>query len=239
MDNLRAKIVLENYTYGINSSLGLLAVAFKTFFPKEVPKYGNISRWKKAVDVARELNTNPLEILVLDTPTAMLPEKRKELIENPESLFGPNYQNFLEFADTVTKDNGKALRIDPKIFTPELLNGLSISGTTDNSLRQVLEEIAQSDLRNNLPHLMTTDGSRYDPKNALNIYYEEVAEKTKDGILAAFEELADNSLPDKDDEYKKRVALLGGLTALEVLFTDKNAEYASFSTFYNALFPKS
>ncbi len=230
--------VIESYQNCGFDSIGLLSVAFNCLFPRFFDWHNSITKWETAKKVARKLGTNPLEILVLDTPTAMLPEKRKELIENPATLFGEKYEDFLNFTETVTKKKGKALRVNPDIFTPQLLADLSISDDFDNSYRKVVEEKAQSVLRDNLPHLTTEDGQHYDPKNPKNIFYETVATQTKDGILAAFKELVDNSLRGKDEQYKGKVALLAGLAALEVLFTDKNAKFASSSTFLNALMQK-
>lgn len=217
--SVKSKVIIESYSNPANSALGLLQVAYN-LLPFISDEYESMNRWNAAENVAREFETNPLEVLVLDTPTAMLPEKRKKLIENPEILFGKRYKFFLRFADKVTKNDGEVLKVNPKVFTPELLAHLGISRNSDSSYRQIIEDAAVTFLRNNLPHFVAEHKS-YDPSLPINKHYDAVAKQTKDGILAAFVELVDNNFPDKDEQYKERVALLAGLAAIEVLFVPK------------------
>ena len=77
------KQVIERYSNPSNRGLGLLAVAFQTLFSRSIDNDHSAKRWIAAKKVAHKLGTTPLEILVLDVPTAMMPEKSKELIENP------------------------------------------------------------------------------------------------------------------------------------------------------------
>lgn len=225
----REQVVGEFLRY--KSSLGLLPIAFKHLYLKDpIDKYSEdfidkteINRWNGAQFVAHSLGSSPIEILVLDSATAMFNrQKGKEIIENPEILFGKRYKFFLKFADRFTADNGEALRIDPKIFKPKLLADLGVSKNFENNYREAIEGKAQTELRNKLPHLVDKD-ENYDPNLPENKHYEEVARQTIEGILAAFKDLVDNSLPDKDEQYKERVALLAGLAAIEILFVRKDS----------------
>lgn len=217
LENNRQK-VMEGYSHLANRNLGLLQVAYNSLYLSYSDGVEN--RWGKAEKVAFWLQTNPLEILILDKPTEMLPEKRKELIKNPSSLFGQNYPKFLEFTNTVTSDEGKALKVDPVIFTPRLLADLDIPKNHFDSYRQIIESKGESVLRNNLPYV-SIEG-RFDPNLPKNKYYEKVSKKTVNGILDSFRELVDLDLPSYDKEYKERVSLLAGIAALEVLFLDEN-----------------
>ena len=217
------KQVIERYSNPSNWGLGLLAVAFQTLFSRSIDNDHSAKRWIAAKKVAHKLGTTPLEILVLDVPTAMMPEKSKELIENPSNLFGTKYETFLKFARAVTKNNEKALRVSPKIFTPELLAEMDISGSTDESNGQIIINAAVTKLRDKLPYL-TGKGKKYDQSLDNNIYYEKVARQTVNGIFSAFKELVDNGFPTrniKDKQYKEKVAFLAGLSAIEVLFIPK------------------
>lgn len=202
--------------------MGLLAVAFRCLLPTLADEYKSFSRWSAAEKVSGRLGSNPFEVLVLDAPTRMLPEKRKELIKNPNSLFGKNYDNFLEFTKIIARGMGRLLMVNPDIFTTDLLADMGETKESDGSPRQIIEETAVTFLRSNLPHDTTT--GQYDPSLSTNKYYEKVAMQTKDGILAAFKELVDKSIPERDKQYRDRIALLGGLSALEILFVDPPAK---------------
>lgn len=218
-------IIREHSKY--SSSLGLLPIAYKFLFHSYFNKEYKLNRWGASEMVAEKLDLHPLEILVLDRPTGMLPEKRKELIENPGSLFGQNYGLFLKYVDELTKDNGRALKVDSNIFSKEILSDLSLSETPEVSYRKVIEEKAKSEIRNKLPYKSTESGPIVNVEEdrrhkEYNEYYDSVARQTKDGILAAFKEYVEHNI-EGPEEYKERIALLAGLTAIEILFVPQKS----------------
>ena len=202
IENPRQKILKEYSNY--NSSLGLLPVAFKSLFPRLSQDINKpIGRWSAAENVAKKLKTNPLEILILDRPMSLLPERRKELIENPESLFGPNYKDFLAYTNKLTRNNGKDIRVNPNVFNTTIVGYLS---ENSESYRSIIEGKAQSYIRNNLP---------YSPEKSK--HYDKVAKEIKEGILDAFREYVSNNYKG-DKTYKENVSLLLGLAAIEILY---------------------
>ena len=157
----------------------------------------------------------------------MLPkEKRGAFIEKPESLFGNQYQSFLKFAKSTPKNIERILKLKEDVFTPELNYELEHHLDNFKTYSAIIEDSAKVSLRNRLPYPFNKIKEEYVEDIKQNRFYDGVAKNIKDGILKSFGEIVSNyNLPKHYKKYEEKIALLLGLTALEILFCPNKDDY--------------